>query len=637
MKIMNRMLLFLLIYNSLFGVAHSDNIGFDFNSIFNASSSEEGKQMYVPTYQGTDVPEKNVNANNIDNVKYSSFENNDAANFLNHSINTRPIYDTRELGNVVDNTNKNVKNSNDVVNHDYCDPYNDIEYKICYKNYGQNACLSNTYNKYCKMNLALQCISYESGCTTSGVEVSSLPSDIEWSYNGANGILTIGKKSNANYWNGTCLIIDKTIEFDITNLELVEIFTLNRAVFDDYISITLNNNLIYVGPYGGNKLDLKTIKVGFKQTTVVDYGTGQNSCERSTIWNQYINRDLKGFLKKGKNTLKMRVIVSGTGQGSMEFILKNKCCKEHEEIWSETCDIGGNSDKCRLTDKICTKKDQTIKFEGKNINKKCTEYEENYFCQNYNNPCFINDNDCDNYDVSNCVLENKEFIDDKNETEKFTYKCLTPRTTPKNCNQKIQCLDGECEQIEETQDNTQDFLDAISSLSTLNESIKTIDADSLTMLNGENLKCKKSTGAVAAFKDCCGDENWGNSLSGCSPDEEKLKSKRNNNDCIYVGSYCSEYMKTGFSEVCITKKYSFCCYGNKFSKIIGNATRQQGLQTWGTGENTNCNGIPIEQLKELDFTKIDFRELYNDVESSINQNDINNMVEQSLERIQNGI
>ena len=77
-------------------------------------------------------------------------------------------------------------------------------------------------------------------------------------------------------------------------------FTLNRAIFDDYMSITLNDNLVYVGPHGGTKLEVISRKVGLGglKQKVVDYGTGQSSCELSTIWNQYINKDLTGFLKK---------------------------------------------------------------------------------------------------------------------------------------------------------------------------------------------------------------------------------------------------------------------------------------------------------------------------------------------------
>ena len=624
--------LFLFVVAFISNVQANDSINFDFNSIFSNASTEEGKKNIVPTYSGTDIPESKLNANDLNNAKFGNFSNNESANFINQSYTNRQKYDTTQLGNIVDNTKYIQNNSQSIVNHNYCDPYNDTEYKICYKYYGINDCHNNHITKNCLTNFQFQCMSYESGCTTSGIELSSLPSDLDWSYDGNTGILIIGKKTGANYWSGTCLVVDKTIEFNISNLDLVEMFTLNRAIFDDYMSITLNDNLVYVGPHGGTKLEVISRKVGLGglKQKVVDYGTGQSSCELSTIWNQYINKDLTGFLKKGKNVLKMRVIVSGTGQGSMEFVLKNKCCKEYLEKWTSSCD--SNLMNCSLTSKICTKKDANIVFDGKSIFKKCAEYNETYDCISDNN-CYNNDNDCDRFDISKCNLEKSEFIG--NETEKFTYKCITPRTTPKDCQQNIQCLDGSCYELEPTQDNTQNMIEAVSELSTINESVKTIDADSLTMLNGDNLKCKKSTSSAAAFKDCCGDANWGNTLSGCNPNEEKLKEKRGNGDCIYVGSYCSEYLDVGLTKVCITKKYSYCCFGNKFSKIMANASREQGLQTWGDGEYTNCNGIAITDLNKLDFSRIDFSELYKDIKDSVEKEKIDRQIQEALQRVKN--
>ena len=535
------------------------------------------------------------------------------------------------MGNIARNAEKNIKNSKEVVDKDYCDPNNNIEYKICYKNYSNKSCLDNTYNKNCVSKLSLTCTNYETGCTTSGIELSTLPADLVWSYNAGSGSLLIGKKTGANYWNGTCLVVDKSIEFNISNLELVDSFLLSRVVFDDYISVILNGNIAYVGPDNGSMLEL----FSNGRYIAVNYGTGTGPCERSTIWNQYVGKDLKPFLKVGKNVLQMRVIISGGGQGSMEFLLKNRCCKETAEHWTENCSNGKIEDKCNLSSKICTKKDQTLRFEGLDVVKKCTEYDQQYICK-AKDSCFMYEDDCSKIDISKCSLEIKESMDDSNSLEKFTYKCLVPAIVPNVCNVKIDCLDGNCNDLEPIQDNSQDMLNTLSILSTLNESVKTIKPEDLTMLNGEGLKCRKSTGVTAAFRDCCGDENWGNSFADCNSDEEKLKAKREANACTYIGSYCNEEINVGFNKVCVEKEYSYCCFNNKFSKIIGNATRQQGFQTWGDAENTNCKGILIEQLQYLDFSKIDFSELYNDIKSSINQTNIDNKIEESLKRLQNG-
>ena len=391
----------------------------------------------------------------------------------------------------------------------------------------------------------------------------------------------------------------------------------------------MNDNLIYVAPDNGTQLIVVNGKV--------NDGLGIKSCERGKLWQQNINKDLTKLLRLGKNTLKIRVVVSGTGQASLEFLLKNRCCVEYVEKWTEICDNKNNpgSDKCRLTSKLCTKKDVKMIFEGKNIEKKCITYDVNYSCESKENSCLIHDDDCSVYDVSGCSLESKEFMDKTRTLEKFIYRCLIPRDTKKDCDKQINCLDGNCYDLAIVDDNTQDMQKTITVLTTLNESVKTIDMDSLTMLNGENLKCRKSTGAIVSFKDCCGDANWGNKLSGCSSAEEKLKAKRENKDCIYVGSYCSDYKNLGIRKICITKKYSYCCFSNKFSKIIGNALRQQGLQNWGNAKNTNCNGILINNLNRLDFNKIDFSELYSDIKTNVNQEAMAEKIRQNLERLRN--
>lgn len=123
----------------------------------------------------------------------------------------------------------------------------------------------------------------------------------------------------------------------------------------------------------------------------------------------------------------------------------------------------------------------------------------------------------------------------------------------------------------------------------------------------------------------------------CSFEENKLKEKKDNSSCIFVGSYCSEEINIGFDKVCLEQKYSYCCFNNKFLKILANATRQQGLQNWGSPKNTNCSGILIEHLSLIDFNKINFNELYDDIKNSTNKEEIYKNIQHNLEKIKNGI
>lgn len=633
--------------NALLGInfsfASSIGINMDFDSIFDNASTEQGKYDMIPSYKGTNIPEANINPNDISSQASIEIQNNETGSLINNSFSTRPKYDTSQLGNVVRNSEKSSKNSKVLADRNYSDPNGQIEYRICYRYYGSNNYKNNTYNKYCYNNLKLKCTAYESGCKTSGLELASLQSDLDWFYDNS-GVLTIGKKNEIkSHWTNDCLIIDKVIEFNVSNLELVEVFSLARAIFSDYISITLNDKLVYVGPDDGTQLivsghsvnDGKNIKYCGSFYDFWPFYWNTYYERKNTIWNQYLGRNLIPFLRVGKNTLRMRIVFTRKGQGSMEFMLKNKCCREHAEEWVETCDNDRKEDKCYLIEKICTKKDQIVKLDGRHFFKKCSVYRQVYRCKTYDS-CFNYADDCDKINTTGCKLETREYVDSSKELEKFTYRCLNPGTVQNINNKKIQCIDGECNNLESTQDNTQDMMDTLVILSTLNESVKTIKSDDKTMLNGENLECRKSTSAALSFLDCCGDGNWGNSIGfACNSEEKKLKGKRNRNDCIYVGSYCSQKIDLKIGKICITRKRSYCCYDNRFSKIMAGATRQQGLQTWGSARNTNCRGIPLDRLQNLDFSKIDLRELYDDIKSGIDRTKISNKIQQTLNNLKN--
>ncbi len=618
-----------------------DNIGInvDFSEIFDKASTEEGKREMVPTYLGTNVGLDTTE--NLEEEVYKTLEDNESARFVKNSIKKRQEYNVNQLGNLIDGSNKVISNYEEVISKSYCDPYKDINYKICYKYHGHKSDTKfATYSKTCKKSLQVTCVSYETRCNEAGLDLRSIQTSWSKLYDEKQDNLLIGQRrggpyTGGNYWRGRCNVIDEVIQFNITSLDSVENFILNRAVFDDLLSITLNDNLIYVGPYGGTKLEVISRTKFGKWHGTVDYGTGRCNCELGRVWDQVINKDLKPFLKTGQNVFKIRVIVSGEGQASVDFKVVNRCCREHSETWKEDCDGKEVGDKCRLISKICTRRNQNIIFEGKKIFKKCSEFEEEYKCVDHNKLNYLHENDCDKYDVSKCSLKTREFIDPDNKTERFIYKCFTPRLSPGDCKAEIQCIDGTCYEEEDTPDNRPDMLEALSHLSVIDASAKTIDVKTLSILDGENLKCKKSTKATAGFKDCCGSAHWGNVFSGCNADEKRLIQKRRNGDCIYIGRYCSKYIKLPHGKVCITRTQSYCCFSNKFSKVLANAVRQQALQAWGSPKDTNCRGIPIEKIQDLDFNKIDMKEVYRDLDARVKEDEVRARIQEHLLRLNN--
>ena len=64
-----------------------------------------------------------------------------------------------------------------------------------------------------------------------------------------------------------------------------------------------------------------------------DYG----SPELSTSWNFGLNIDIKPYLKEGVNTVWMRTIVAGGGEGAVVFTTRQTCPRNCRDVWSNEC------------------------------------------------------------------------------------------------------------------------------------------------------------------------------------------------------------------------------------------------------------------------------------------------------------
>ncbi|MBR9871465.1 MAG: hypothetical protein GYB26_10025 [Gammaproteobacteria bacterium] len=193
---------------------------------------------------------------------------------------------------------------------------------------------SQTYN--CTESLALRCPGLKPECDEGGIRPGSVESDMKWVYRYPT--LTVGTIAN-NYWGGSCAVYDRLTTFTVEDVDKIKEFRLVQVGFDDYINIRLNGQLIYNGPYGGNKLDVVTVSNWWWSYQYVDIGNERsNSCELSTSWNKQVNIDLRPFLVNGTNSLSMRVVVAGAGEGWMKIIARQKCdCPRWEETWTESC------------------------------------------------------------------------------------------------------------------------------------------------------------------------------------------------------------------------------------------------------------------------------------------------------------
>ena len=69
-------------------------------------------------------------------------------------------------------------------------------------------------------------------------------------------------------------------------------------------------------------------------------GKDHYPCERDTSWDKQLEIDLMPYLKDGENILKMKILVSGLGEGWIKIKAKQQCCANDEwmETWEENCE-----------------------------------------------------------------------------------------------------------------------------------------------------------------------------------------------------------------------------------------------------------------------------------------------------------
>jgi hypothetical protein len=236
-----------------------------------------------------------------------------------------------------------------------------------------------TINAYetlkCRRSSNLTCTGGGDGCDQGGIVPNSWAGDMatSWFSDGAgNYILQFGTIGN-NYWSGWAITQDRTLTFTIRDVGLITRFALTRASFDDWILVQVNGATVYVGPYGGDRLQVYNAPyqdMGYgarcswdgdsrawycydRNGTYLGYFSGGNACytsndryyckdatrdglvqygansfgnpELGTSWNIGLNIDLRPYLRSGTNTIFMRVIVAGYGEGAIQLTTRQMC------------------------------------------------------------------------------------------------------------------------------------------------------------------------------------------------------------------------------------------------------------------------------------------------------------------------
>ena len=153
-----------------------------------------------------------------------------------------------------------------------------------------------------------------------------------------------------------------------------------------------------------------------------------------------------------------------------------------------------------------------------------------------------------------------------------------------------------------------DFGKSVSHMKMLEEAGDDFINDPLSIFTGQANSCDQDK---LSYNNCCRAGGWGDDigLGGCSYKEEKLQLQSKNKQCIYVGSHCS---KKVFGK-CVRNQHSYCCFNSKIAKLIQEQGKSQLGKSFGNSNSPNCLGLTESDISNIDFSKMNFSEIVDDV------------------------
>ncbi len=289
------------------------------------------------------------------------------------------------------------------------------------------------------------------------------------------------------------------------------------------------------------------------------------------------------------------------------FVFQATPPPEFTERWTDGC-AAARLDSCEITrPEQCVEPDETRIFAGVEIHKACWRYETGLTCVTTN---LDEEPYCEELRQRGCSqttarcssqLETGECLEYEQ-----TFRCPAGdevAQTVLDCGDQTYCLDGAC--FDTSYEPSQDFALAVSHLGAVDAVVKDFDKENMRIFTGQSLRCGKTQ---LGFSNCCKDNGWGVDigLANCSEQEKLLGMKRQSGQCHYVGSYRRGNI---FNR---RKYYRYCCFNSKLARIIQQQGRAQLGIGWGSARNPSCRGFTPEELTRIDFSRIDFREFYAD-------------------------
>lgn len=318
----------------------------------------------------------------------------------------------------------------------------------------------------------------------------------------------------------------------------------------------------------------------------------------------------------------------------VEVLYEEEAYKVLPDEWSDNCarlESRVDQGLCGYHAKTCTQGPSTRVIEGIPITRDCWKYAMTYACS------FSSKDDCGPLRAKGCAQINsqcKQRIGNACVVYQQTYQCKdSPRTTFQIAGGDTPfCMDGNCR--DQSWENNDEMMSSVAQLSILKEMQDNFKNGFL--FKGEDNRCSKY---VLSFKDCCGSaKGWGTDmgLASCSANEKLLNKRRKAGLCHRIGTYCAKKVLGK----CVKKKTSYCCFSSKLLKAFQEQGRAQIRMGWGSPKHPLCRGFTIEEIQRIDFSKLDLREVFEELMKNFKpgkMGDVGRQVGERLETIKRGM
>lgn len=298
------------------------------------------------------------------------------------------------------------------------------------------------------------------------------------------------------------------------------------------------------------------------------------------------------------------------------------------EYWTNNCSIYTNNNQCTINEEKCTEGLETRNIGGVPITRSCWTKEAKYTCA-----------------FSSDVLDTCKPLRDKGceqigsvckdwQENQCTSYAQTFRCPKKDCSYQTlcttipSCINGDCSQHEKIPDP--DFNQAVGSFGALVDAAKSMDKSTQAIFTGKATSCST---AIKGYLNCCGDGGWGELLNEkCDKDEIELQHLREKHLTIQIpGEYCGHKV----AGICVSYRKRYCVFPTKIARLIQEEGRLAQLgRKFGTAEEPNCSGITPEDLQHIDFSKIDFSEIAEDIKNSLPLLDQATLIEKMNKKVQ---